>query len=362
MHEELLPALNALPGLVILVDDKGAVVFASADVVPYNLVGRERVRSSRLRRLIDDVRSSGKKQQMSYDRARIEGAERDEFRVHAAPLPKGAVLLTLTDVSEERRLDKVRRDFVANVSHELKTPVSALSLLAEAVQHASDDASEVLKFSDKMKGEAQRLATLVNDLLDLSMLQGEALRAVDAISITDITTAVVDATVMLARARRISIDVQADEAITVFGDKSQLVMALRNLMTNAIGYSPEGGVIELRADVHNDMIEISVRDYGEGIPEDDQPRIFERFYRVDPARARATGGTGLGLAIVKHVCENHGGDCIVSSKPGEGAMFTIRLPAVDDPSVFIDTLDDEDFPPVHAPDAHERSAGQEQQA
>ena len=360
MHEELLPALNALPGLVILVDDLGAVVFASADVVPYNLVGRERVRSSRLRRLIDDVRASGKKQQMSYDRARVEGAERDEFRVHAAPLPKGAVLLTLEDVSEERRLDKVRRDFVANVSHELKTPVSALSLLAEAVQQASDDPDAVRKFTDSMKGESQRLATLVNDLLDLSMLQGEGLKAVDPIAITDITGSVVDATAMLAHSRGISIDVETDDSITVIGDKSQLVMALRNLMTNAIGYSHENGLIELRASINNDMIEISVRDHGEGIPEELQPRIFERFYRVDPARARSTGGTGLGLAIVKHVCENHGGDCIVTSTLGEGAMFTMRLPAVDDPSVFIDTLDDEDVVNVHELNVHARPAGQEQ--
>ncbi|MEY5145343.1 MAG: hypothetical protein RL745_712, partial [Actinomycetota bacterium] len=306
--------------------------------------------------------SSGKKQQMSYDRARVEGADRDEFRVYAAPLPKGAVLLTLEDVSEERRLDKVRRDFVANVSHELKTPVSALSLLAEAVQQASDDPDAVRMFTQRMRGESQRLATLVHDLLDLSMLQGEALKAVDAIGLSDITTAVVDATSMLAHSREIVIDVTVDESITVFGDKSQLVMALRNLMTNAIGYSPEGGVIELQAGAHNDMIEISVRDHGEGIPEDDQPRIFERFYRVDPARARATGGTGLGLAIVKHVCENHGGDCVVASTPGQGAMFTMRLPAVDDPSVFIDTLDDEDVTPVNQPEAPERSAGQEQMA
>lgn len=360
MHEELLPALNALPGLVILVDDRGAVVFASADVVPYNLVGGERVRSSRLRRLINDVRASGKKQQMSYDRARVEGAERDEFRVHAAPLPKGAVLLTLEDVSEERRLDKVRRDFVANVSHELKTPVSALSLLAEAVQHASDEPDEVRRFTEKMKGEAQRLATLVNDLLDLSMLQGEGLKTVDAIGIKEITRSVVDATSLLAHSRGISIEETSDESITVFGDKSQLVMALRNLMTNAIGYSPEDGVIELSAAVNNDMIEISVRDHGEGISEELQSRVFERFYRVDPARARSTGGTGLGLAIVKHVCENHGGDCIVTSTPGDGAMFTMRLPAVDDPSVFIDTFDDEDVTPVHELDAHARPAGQEQ--
>jgi two-component system sensor histidine kinase SenX3 len=340
---ELLPALNALPGLVILVDVDGRIAFASAAVIPYNLVGRERVRSSRLRRLITDVRESGQPQQMSYDRARVEGAERDEFRVYAAPLPEQHVLLTLEDVSEERRLDKVRRDFVANVSHELKTPVSALSLLAEAVQEASDDPDAVRNFTERMKVEAQRLATLVNDLLDLSMLQGEGLKAVDPIAITDITTAVIDAVHLLAYSRGITIEANVDESIVVFGEKSQLVMALRNLMTNAVGYSPEHSTIELIAAHNGEVVEISVRDHGEGIPEAEQPRIFERFYRVDPARSRATGGTGLGLAIVKHVCENHGGDCTVISAAGEGAMFTMRLPAFVDPSVLVDTLDDDDL-------------------
>lgn len=337
---ELTQLLSALPGIVVLVDDQGAIQYLSPAAVPLNLVRNERLRSSRLRKLVDDVRLTGQPASRDWDVSR--GEERDDFVVHASSFSDGNILLTFDDVSEARRLDAVRRDFVANVSHELKTPVSALSLLAEAVDEASDDPEAVKHFTRRMRSEAQRLAVLVADLLDLSFLHHEGLRAIDPIDVDVIVATAVDAVSQVALNKSVTVEVAGDDGAGIFGDREQLVMALRNLLTNAVGHAPVGSTITVSVRRGDDTVEISVADQGEGIPEDVQARLFERFFRVDPARSRETGGTGLGLAIVKHVCVNHGGDCVVSSVPGEGATFTLRLPAYIDPAGLFDAPEDED--------------------
>lgn len=341
---EVTQLLSALPGIVVLVGRDHAIQYLSPHAVPLGLVRNDRLRSSRLRKLVDDVRAANQAISRDWDVSR--GDERDNFVVHASMFPDAAVLLTFDDVSEARRLDAVRRDFVANVSHELKTPVSALSLLAEAVDEAADDPAAVKHFTKRMRLEAQRLATLVADLLDLAFLNHEGLRAIDPIDVDEIVATAVDAVSQVSLNKSVSLEVHGDTGCGIYGDREQLVMALRNLLTNAVVHSPIGSTILIAVTRGDDTVEISVTDQGEGIPEEIQGRLFERFFRVDPARSRETGGTGLGLAIVKHVCVNHGGDCVVSSTLGEGATFTLRIPASIDPASYYDAPDDDDESPA----------------
>jgi two-component system sensor histidine kinase SenX3 len=240
-----------------------------------------------------------------------------------------AVALIITDVTEQRRLEAVRRDFVANVSHELKTPVGALTLLAEAINEAADDPEAVQHFASRMQHEGTRLGRLVRELIDLSRLQGaEPLPGDDVVAIGPVLTEAADRTRLAAEKAQIEIRVSCTDDLDVRGSESQLTMAVANLVDNAVAYSQSGTKVSLSARAAGDFVEIAVSDQGVGIAEADQARVFERFYRVDPARSRATGGTGLGLAIVKHVSTNHGGTVSLWSAEGAGSTFTIRLPRV----------------------------------
>lgn len=245
-----------------------------------------------------------------------------------------AVALLLDDVTEGRRLEAVRRDFVANVSHELKTPVGALTLLAEAVIHAADDPEAVQRFAGRMQHEGVRLGRLVRELIELSRLQGaEPLPGDDIVPVSDVVDEAADRTRLAAETAGITVRTSCPDELSVRGNESQLTMAVANLVDNAIAYSPRGTGVSVSArevegiDGRPD-VEISVSDQGIGIAEAELGRVFERFYRVDPARSRATGGTGLGLAIVKHAATNHGGSVSVWSVEGAGSTFTIRLPLV----------------------------------
>ena len=222
----------------------------------------------------------------------------------------------------------MRRDFVANVSHELKTPVGALSLLAEAIATSPDDAVQVRHFAERMQLEAARLGHLIQDVIDLSRLQGDdpVLRA-EIVPVEEIIARAVDELRTSANAASIEFVRGESSAALIYGDRNQLLTGLRNLVANAVNYSPPGTRVAIDCTVSHDIVEITVTDQGVGIPASELERIFERFYRVDPARSRVTGGTGLGLAIVKHVCQNHGGECTVWSEVGVGSTFTLRLPA-----------------------------------
>jgi two-component system sensor histidine kinase SenX3 len=245
----------------------------------------------------------------------------------ATPVGDGTVAVLLEDVTETRRLEDVRRDFVANVSHELKTPVGALGLLAEALQDASDDPAAVRRFADRAQHEAQRLGRLVQELIDLSRLQGaEALPDPEQVSLDSVVAEAFDRTRTSAGAKAIQLVKAGDGGVKVTGNEGQLVTALVNLLDNAVSYSAEGTTVTVEVKREADSVEVAVTDEGIGIAEKDLERVFERFYRADPARSRATGGTGLGLAIVKHVATNHGGAVTVSSVEGLGATFTLRLP------------------------------------
>ena len=237
------------------------------------------------------------------------------------------ILLLAEDRTESFRLENVRRDFVANISHELKTPIGAVGLLAEALDSASDDPEQVRRFAHRLTEESQRLARITQDIIELSRLQAaDALTDAEVVSVTQAISSAVDQNRVAAEARGIELAMRGDKKAEVYGDETLLVIAVHNLISNAIQYSPSGSRVGIGVRTIDGVVEIAVTDQGEGIPEEDLDRVFERFFRVDQARSRHTGGTGLGLAIVKHAVQNHGGDIRVWSQPGRGSTFTIRLP------------------------------------
>ena len=319
--------LAVLPGAAFVVGADNSVLRASPEAARFGISTGGRLDVPQILAIVTSVRRDGviREQELELPRPPM-GKGVIDARVRVATLSSTAALVLVEDLSEARRLDAVRRDFVANVSHELKTPVGALSLLAEAVQSASDDPEAVQRFAGRMQIESNRLSNLVNDLVDLSKLQGAEQQYHELVDVDRIVSEAVDATKTVANARDIDVVVGSPTTANVLGDEAQLVMALRNLLTNAIAYSPPGTRVAVAARASAGVVEVSVKDQGIGIPEAEQSRIFERFYRVDPARSRITGGTGLGLALVKHVCVNHGGECTVWSVEGEGSTFTLRLP------------------------------------
>jgi two-component system sensor histidine kinase SenX3 len=248
--------------------------------------------------------------------------------VRVAPVGnQGLIAVLIFDDSEFRRLDSVRRDFVANISHELKTPIGALSILSEAVLEASDDPVAITRFASRMQTEAKRLSDLVQEIINLSRIQDEdPLKNAVSFLLSDLVLQAIDESRLTAESREIKIEFIRNNEVTVLGDESQLEMAISNLIENAINYSPDKTTVVVSLNKVDGLAELKVKDQGIGISEENRERIFERFYRVDPARSRATGGTGLGLSIVKHIITNHGGDITVWSEQGEGSTFTMRLP------------------------------------
>jgi two-component system sensor histidine kinase SenX3 len=245
-----------------------------------------------------------------------------------APLGSSLVLVLAEDRSRERRVEAVRRDFTVNVSHELKTPVGALTLLAEAVGEAADDPEAVQRFSERMIVEANRLGKLVQQVVQLSRLQDdELLEDPERVEVDALSDAALDRAAIGAASRRITLAGRTGTDLAVAGIAGQLEVALGNLVDNAVTYSPEGTRVAVTATLVDGNVHVTVSDQGEGIPAEEIERVFERFYRLDPARARSTGGTGLGLSIVKHVAASHGGEVRVWSQEGIGSSFTMVLPA-----------------------------------
>jgi two-component system, OmpR family, sensor histidine kinase SenX3 len=232
------------------------------------------------------------------------------------------------DQSDYARMEATRRDFVANVSHELKTPVGAMALLAEALLASADDPETVRRFAEKALIEANRLGDMVAELIELSRLQGaERLPNVTAVDVDTVVSEAISRHKVAAENAHIEVRTDAPSGLQVLGDQTLLVTALANLVSNAIAYSPPGSPVSISRRRRGDNIEIAVTDRGIGIALEDQERVFERFFRGDKARSRATGGSGLGLAIVKHVAANHDGSIGVWSKPGTGSTFTLSIPA-----------------------------------
>lgn len=328
---ELLSVLRS-PAFVVGPADE--VVKASAPAQMLGLVSGHRVAAGELLDLVRRVRADRqiREEQLTLRRGRGRAATHVTARV--APLGSRCVLALVEDRTRERRVDAIRRDFVANVSHELKTPVGALNLLAEAVAEAADDPEAVQRFSARMQIESERLTRLVQQIIELSRLQSDdPLEQVDPVSVDAIAERAMDRVSVDAAAKGIDMQFTGVHGCRVMGDRDQLVVALGNIVENAVAYSSSGGHVTVSVRDVESRVEIAVTDLGVGIPSAEIERIFERFYRVDPARARTTGGTGLGLSIVKHVVATHGGDVRVWSAEGQGSTFTVSLPAYDDDAV-----------------------------
>lgn len=318
--------LSVLRSSAVVVDDKDVVLKASAPAYALGLVREHALCSEELADLVRQVRRDGEIRETELTMSRT-GLPARHVTARVAPLGSRLVLALVEDRTRERRVEAVRRDFVANVSHELKTPVGAIRLLAEAVADAAEDPEAVTRFADRMLHESDRLSHLVQQVIELSRLQGDdPLEAPVPVPLDEVIAAAVDASAIDAETQRIKVVTAGTPGLQVRGNEEQVGAAVANLVANAVSYSGCDSTVLVSTEADEDTVEISVADQGIGIPEAEIDRIFERFYRVDPARHRSTGGTGLGLSIVKHVAATHGGDVSVRSVEGQGSTFTLTLP------------------------------------
>ena len=331
LDEGLVRVLAVLRSAAVVVDDTDRVVRASPPAYSLGIVRDGRLVHAAIQDLIEDVRTTGeiRDEELELPRGPV-GRGMVMLQVRVAYVGPGLLLVLAEDRTEARRLEAIRRDFVVNVSHELKTPVGALALLAETVESAADDPDTVRRFAGRMQQEAIRLSALVHEIIELSRLQvAGALEEAALVQVDDVIAEAVDRARTSASAKQMRLEVGGERGVVVFGDHGLLVTAVRNLLDNAVAYSGAGTRVGVGVRTDAGIVEIAVVDEGIGIEEREQERVFERFYRVDPARSRDTGGTGLGLSIVKHVAADHGGEVTIWSRPGRGSTFTLRLPAGD---------------------------------
>ncbi|WP_066040928.1 sensor histidine kinase [Herbiconiux solani] len=320
--------IDALDFAGLVLDPSNNVVKASEMAYTYGLVANGLLVHPEVAEIVASVRATGESENQEVTLARGPFGEASiHLDVQVARLGSRYVLVLAEDRTDAYRLEEVRRDFIANISHELKTPIGAIALLAEALDPASDDPDQVRRFARRMGQEASRLAQITREIIELSRLQAtDILATAKQVDIDAVVSSAVDQNRVVAEAHGMTLAVGGQKRVSVSGDETLLTLAVNNLVANAIQYSPDGSRIGIG--VHHDegVVELVITDQGIGIPEEDLPRVFERFFRVDQARSRNTGGTGLGLSIVKHVVQNHGGDIRAWSQIGQGSTFTIRLP------------------------------------
>jgi two-component system, OmpR family, sensor histidine kinase SenX3 len=335
--EPVIPAgvaevLVVLPAAGVVVGPHDEVLLANSTARLLGLVRGSRINVPELLQLVRIVRREGDVRSVDLQISRGARAASSYLTARVAPLDESLILILADDQTTARRIEETRRDFVANISHELKTPIGAISLLAEAVEDAAEDPEAVRKFASRMGIESARLTDLVGQIIELSRLQSDdPLADPEIVDVDEVLTDAVERRRMDAERHRITLTVAGVAGARVLGNARQLGVAVGNLVENAIVYSDTGARVVVAAHVQarsdDDYVEITVSDNGIGIPPAELDRIFERFYRVDYARSRANGGTGLGLAIVKHIAAIHGGDVSVWSQVGQGSTFTIRIPA-----------------------------------
>ncbi len=330
LPEGVAEVLDVLRSAAIIVDVADDVVRATPAAFRLGLVRERQLVHPQVMTLVRAARREGLivERELELRRGPI-GQGVVYVQVRVAPLGSLHVLVLAEDRTESRRVEEVRRDFAVNVSHELKTPVGAIALLAETLQEAADDPEAVRRFAERTRWEADRLSVLIQEIIDLSRVQSAPdMESPELVDMAEVVSEAVDQAQLAAASSQISIDVHADSTdLQVTGEKAMLITVLRNLVDNAIRYSEPQTHIDIDLKREDQLIVVTVRDQGIGIATDDLDRVFERFFRVDPARSRATGGTGLGLSIVKHVIGNHGGDVQVTSELGRGSTFALRLPA-----------------------------------
>lgn len=365
LSSAVLAVLTAIPGTVVLLDADDAVLRADATAYAKGLTRDDDLVHPELVDMVHQVRTSGLSltTDLELPRSSVHHAGTLDYRVRATALPAGRVLLIADDQTQQRRNEATRRDFTANVSHELKTPIGAIGLLAETIAADPYDAEAVAHFAPRLIVESRRLSSLVQDIIELSRLQApDALATPDLVDVDEVVATAMSGQETAAENAGIELTPPAGPTgAQVWGDADMLVTAVRNLVDNAVRYSSRGSRVSVGVSSEDGLVSVAVVDSGIGISEEDQARIFERFYRSDPARSRATGGTGLGLSIVKHVASDHGGTVTVWSRPGRGSTFTLVLPlaSLAGAGPGVDGHDDEDADgertggtPAEEPDSH----------
>jgi two-component system sensor histidine kinase SenX3 len=319
--------LQLMGSVGIVVDGSNKVVGTNSWAESFGLVARGLLVHGEIIDLVKRARSGSDIQ--SFDGVLSVGLAKEKVSVAAkSKLVAGDyVVVVLEDRTSDIRLDKTRRDFIENISHELKTPIGAIALLSEAIQEAGDDRVAVTKFAASLSKESSRLTFLVQDIIKLSRLQAEeVIAAAELVDLNEVVAEAIDRNEQLAANRKIRLVSEQAQRLEVFGNKEMLITAVKNLIENAITYSDPGSSVGIGCGVKRDIAEVAVTDSGSGISPENQQRIFERFYRADPSRSRDTGGTGLGLSIVKHVAKVHRGEVKLFSQVGVGSTFTLRIP------------------------------------
>jgi two-component system sensor histidine kinase SenX3 len=319
--------LELMGSVGIVLDGSNKVVGTNSWAESFGLVARGLLVHAETADLVKRARSGSDIE--SFEGVLRVGLAQEKVSVAAkAKLVEGDyVVLVLEDRTSDIRLDKTRRDFIENISHELKTPIGAIALLSEAIQEAGDDRVAVSKFAASLNKESSRLTFLVQDIIKLSRLQSEeVLASAEIVDLIDVMAEAIDRNEQLAASRKIRLVSEQAPQLEVFGNKEMLITAVKNLVENAISYSEPGTSVGIGCSAKESIAEITVTDSGAGISPENQQRIFERFYRADPSRSRDTGGTGLGLSIVKHVAKIHRGEIKLFSQVGVGSTFTLRVP------------------------------------
>jgi two-component system sensor histidine kinase SenX3 len=319
--------LELMGSVGIVLDGSNKVVGTNSWAESFGLVARGLLVHAETADLVKRARSGSHIE--SFEGVLRVGLAQEKVSVAAkAKLVAGDyVVLVLEDRTSDIRLDKTRRDFIENISHELKTPIGAIALLSEAIQEAGDDQEAVSRFAASLNKESSRLTFLVQDIIKLSRLQSEeVLASAEIVDLYDVLAEAIDRNEQLASSRKIRLVSEQAPQLEVFGNKEMLITAVKNLVENAISYSEPGTSVGIGCSAKESIAEITVTDSGAGISPENQQRIFERFYRADPSRSRETGGTGLGLSIVKHVAKIHRGEIKLFSQVGVGSTFTLRVP------------------------------------
>ncbi|MFS0712328.1 ATP-binding protein [Microbacterium sp. 2P01SA-2] len=322
--------LSALDEAALIVDASFTIVATSPAAELFGLFEGETVPGDELRELLRSSRGVAHSETGTLRLRRgVAPSEPRLIVARASSITHRFTLVLVRDITERERLAEMRRDFVANTSHELKTPVGAVTLLAEAIESAADDPEQVRSFAGRLSAEAMRLGNLTSRIMSLSRLQSsDELTELRDVAIDEIVTSAIETHAIAAESAGVALVRGGDRGLYVRGDVQVLSEAVGNLIANAIVYSPPASQVGVGIRSTGDTVEIAVTDRGIGIPESEQQRVFERFYRADYARSRRTGGTGLGLSIVKHAVQRHGGEVQLWSRPGRGSTFTIRLPAI----------------------------------
>lgn len=319
--------IDVLATAGLVVDSSNTVIRSSASATTMGLLRNKSLAVPELLEIVTTVRRFGEPVFTELEIPSPGGGDDHWVEARAAIAGNGNVVVLLEDKTESHRLDEARRDFLVNISHELKTPIGAIGLLAEALVDANDDPETVKKFSRNLRKEARRLGDLVGDIIQLSRVQTkDVLGKAQPVDVADIVVEAAERCAILAEAKDISVTVNSGSGYTVVGDPELLTVAVKNLIDNAIKYSDDGSHVGVGVTASKTVVSIAVADVGVGIPKDEQDRIFERFYRVDSSRSRQTGGTGLGLSLVKHIVFSHGGEISLFSQKKVGSTFTITLP------------------------------------